>query len=116
MTLQATDMTFYFLNFEHETVEIVELRIFGGCAVVKGRKGNMRAAKRQGHRLRTEGLHWRQGHVCRENRQPGQDRKHQVVQKKFVVQGKPAPIGAGFYVFKEFLEGFLFGFTMINKL
>ena len=48
MTLQATDMTFYFLNFEHETVEIVELRIFGGCAVVKGRKGNMRAAKRQG--------------------------------------------------------------------
>ena len=43
MTLQATDMTFYFLNFEHETVEIVELRIFGGCAVVKGRKGNMRA-------------------------------------------------------------------------
>ena len=48
MTLQATDMTFYFLNFEHETVEIVELRIFGGCAVVKGRKRNMRAAKRQG--------------------------------------------------------------------
>ena len=44
MTLQATDMTFYFLNFEHETVEIVELRIFGGCAVVKGRKRNMRAA------------------------------------------------------------------------
>lgn len=93
MTLQATDMTFYFLNFEHETVEIVELRIFGGCAVVKGRKGNMRAAKRQ-----------------------GLDLEYQVVQKKFVVQGKPAPIGAGFYVFKEFLEGFLFGFTMINKL
>lgn len=85
MTLQATDMTFYFLNFEHATVEIVEFRIFGGCAVVKGRKGNMRAAKRQGHRLRTKGILWRQGHVCRENRQPGQDRKHQVVQKKFVV-------------------------------
>ena len=48
MTLQATDMTFYFLNVEYETVEIVELRIFGGCAVVEGRKGNMRAAKRQG--------------------------------------------------------------------
>ena len=93
MTLQATDMTFYFLNFEHETVEIVEFGIFGGCAVVKGRKGNMRAAKRQ-----------------------GLDLEYQVVQKKFVVQGKPAPIGAGFYVFKEFLEGFLFGFTMINKL
>ena len=62
MTLQATDMTFYFLNFEHETVEIVELRIFGGCAVVKGRKGNMRAAKRQ-----------------------GLDLEYQVVQKKFVV-------------------------------
>ena len=93
MTLQATDMTFYFLNFEHETVEIVEFGIFGGCAVVKGRKGNMRAAKRQ-----------------------GLDLEYQVVQKKFVVQGKPAPIGTGFYVFKEFLEGFLFGFTMINKL
>ena len=62
MTLQATDMTFYFLNFEHETVEIVELRIFGGRAVVKGRKGNMRAAKRQ-----------------------GLDLEYQVVQKKFVV-------------------------------
>ena len=93
MTLQATDMTFYFLNFEHETVEIVEFGIFGGCAVVKGRKGNMRAAKRQ-----------------------GLDLEYQVVQKKFVVQGKPAPIGTGFYAFKEFLEGFLFGFTMINKL
>ena len=62
MTLQATDMTFYFLNFEHETVEIVELRIFGGRAVVKGRKRNMRAAKRQ-----------------------GLDLEYQVVQKKFVV-------------------------------
>ena len=43
-------MTLYFLNLEYETVEIVEFGIFGGCAVVEGRKGNVRTAKRQGHR------------------------------------------------------------------
>ena len=43
-------MTLYFLNLEYETVEIVEFGIFGGCAVAEGRKGNVRTAKRQGHR------------------------------------------------------------------
>ena len=43
-------MTMLFLNLGYETVEIVEFRIFGGCAVVEGRQGNVRTAERQGHR------------------------------------------------------------------
>ena len=35
-------MTLYFLNLEYETVEIVEFGIFGGCAVVEGRKEQYR--------------------------------------------------------------------------
>ena len=105
MTLQATDMTFYFLNFKHETVEIVELRIFGGCAVVKGRKGNMRAAKRQGHRLRTKGILWRQGHVCRESRQQGLDLEYQVIQKNCGL-GKARSNRSGLLRFQGILRGF----------
>ena len=42
-------------------MEIVEFGIFGGCAVVEGRKGNVRTAKRQGHPARSSMIFIRYG-------------------------------------------------------